>query len=308
MGQEFGWVECRNQSGQTGRYAQARLSALYDVLNRIALEVKLSNWSIGERRLAVEQLAALEDKDLILTDQGYAGYEWFARQTQAGRQFVCRCERNTFEAVSQLFKADQANRSVQVKLQPHSRQTKRIQEAGLPEQITIRLVTLRLASGELEVLATSLLDEAAYPTESFAPLYQQRWGVEGFFGVLKGRLSLENFSGRTVEAIRQEVHATVFLSNLETVVTRPAQQRLHQKDSERKFPAQVNQAVAFHAIKSHVLDLLTSRKPVEEILSQLEAKFLEDPNSVRKGRKPPRKTPSGWVSYRFQRYSKKAVF
>ena len=308
IGQEFGWVDCSNQSGQTGRYAQARLSAVYDVLNRIALEVRLSLWSIGERRLAAEHLAALEEKDLILTDRGYAGYEWFARQLQAGRQFVCRCEGNTFKAVAELFKADQAGRSIQVNLQPHSHQRELIREAGLPERITIRLVSLRLASGQLEVLATSLLDEADYPTESFGSLYQQRWGVEGFFGVLKGRLSLENFSGRTVEAIRQEVHATVFLSNLETVITRPAQQRLQQKDAERKFPAQVNHTVAFHAIKSQVLDLLTNRKPVEEVLRELEAKFLEDPTSVRKGRRPPRRTPSGWVSYRFQRYSKKAVF
>ena len=309
MGEEFGWAECRNQTGPTGRYAQARLSALYDVLNRVAIEVRLVNWSIGERRLAAEHLKAVGAEDLTLTDRGYSGYEWFGRQIQCGRQFVCRCERHTFEAVQQLFEADQAGRSLQVKLRPSHSQAKAITAAGLPEEITIRLVTLRLADGELEVLASSLLDEEAYPTESFAQLYQQRWGVETFFGVLKGRLSLENFSGRTVEAIRQEVHATVFLSNLETVITRPAQQRLKQKDPQRKYPAQINHAVAFHAIKTQVLDLLTSSKPVDQVLRQLEAKFLQDPISVRKGRKsPPRKKPSGWISYGFQRYSRKAVF
>ncbi len=308
LGEEFGWVESSNQSGPTGRFTQARLSVLYDVLNRIALEARLSNWSTGERRLAAEHLAAMQEKDLTLTDRGYAGYEWFARQIQAGHQFVCRCERSSFEAVAQLFKAEQAGRSIQVKLRPCGYQTKKIQTAGLAEELTIRLISIGLPGGELEVLATSLLDEAAYPTESFGELYQQRWGVEGFFGVIKGRLSMENFSGRTVEAIRQEVHATVFLSNLETVITRPAQQRLKQKDSQRKFPVQVNRAVAFHAIKSQILELLTSRKPVQEILFELETKFLEDPVTIRKGRKPPRKTPSGWVSYRFQRYSKKEVF
>ena len=308
MGEEFGWVECANQSGSTGRYAQARLSALYDVLNRVGIEVRLENWSIGERRLAVEHFKALQEGDLTLADQGYASYEWFARQIQLGHQFVCRCEPNTFESVRQLFAANLAGRSLQVTLVPCHSQAKAIKAAGLPEKITIRLVTLRLPNGELEVLATSLLDEGAYPTESFLPLYEQRWGVETFFGVLKGRLSLENFSGRTVEAIRQEVHATVFLSNLEAIITRPAQQRLKEKDPERKYPAQVNHAVAFHAIKSQLLDLLTSRKPVEEVLRQLELKFLQDPLSVRKRRNPPRKKPSGWVSYRFQRYSRKAVF
>src|SRR5437773_1645875 len=302
MGEEFGWVECGNQSGPTGRYPQARLSALYDVLNRVALEVRLINWRIGERRLAAEHLRALRQGDLTLTDRGYASYEWFAQQVLGGHQFVCRCERNTFEAVEQLFQADEAGRSIQIKLRPNSHRAGALKAAGLPREITLRLVSLRLTSGELEVLATTLLDEVAYPTESFAELYHQRWGVETFFGVLKGRLNLENFSGRTVEAIRQEVHATVFLSNLETVITRPAQQRLKQSDPERKFPAQINHAVAFHAIKSQVLDLLMSRKPIEELLRKLEAKFLQDPVSVRKGRKPPRKKPGGWISYRFQRY------
>jgi hypothetical protein len=36
--------------------------------------------------------------------------------------------------------------------------------AGLPESITVRLVTVRLETGELEVLATNLLDETLYPT------------------------------------------------------------------------------------------------------------------------------------------------
>jgi hypothetical protein len=36
-------------------------------------------------------------------------------------------------------------------------------------------VSLRLPTGELEVLATSLLDEALYPTQEFLPLYHRRW-------------------------------------------------------------------------------------------------------------------------------------
>jgi hypothetical protein len=309
LGKEFGWVDCCNQSGKKWQYAQARLSVLYDVLNRVGLEAKLVPWRIGERRLANEHLEGLQEQDLTLNDRGYSSYEWFARLLQAKRQFVCRCERNTFEAVRQLFEDDQADRSIQVTMvPPKTSQLKAIRAAGLAEQITIRLVTVRLAGGELEVLATSLLDQGSYPTESFAELYRLRWGVETLFGILKGRLSLENFSGRTVEAIRQEVHSTVFLSNLETVITRPAEQRLKEKNPERKLGVQVNHAVAFHAIKTDIVELLTSRRSVEEVVRQLEEKFLADPTSIRKGRNPPRKKPSGWVSYRFQRYWRKAGF
>jgi len=308
LGEEFGWVQCRNQSGPTIRYAQARLSVAYDVLNRIGLETKLVSSTLGERRLAAEHFSNLGPGDLVVTDRGYAGYEEFARQIQLRLALVCRCERNTFKELAQLFEADQAGVSVQVKLRPSHSKLKVIRAAGLPEEITIRLITLRLTDGQLEVLATSLLDEQAYPTKSFGYVYQQRWGVETYFNVLKGRLDLENFTGRTVEAIRQEVHATVFLSNLETVITRPAQARLKQTAATRKHPAQVNHAVAFHSIKSHALDLLTSRKPIDEVLQRLEKKFLLDPVSVRKGRSTPRQKPSGWRSYNHRRCSRKVVF
>jgi hypothetical protein len=41
------------------------------------------------------------------------------------------------------------------------------------------LVRVTLKSGETEVLATSLLDEAAFPTHVFKDLYHLRWGCRG---------------------------------------------------------------------------------------------------------------------------------
>ena len=95
----------------------------------------------------------------------------------------------------------------------------------------VRFVSLRLPSGELEVLATSLLEEALYPTEEFLTVYHWRWGHETFHLMLKGRLELENFSGRTVEAIRQDVQAAVLLANLESVLSEPTQAALSQQST-----------------------------------------------------------------------------
>ena len=61
------------------------------------------------------------------------------------------------------------------------------------------------ADRELEVLVTSLLDEAAYPTQEFLTVYDKRWKQETYYGMLKGRLDLENWSGQSAEAVRQWV-------------------------------------------------------------------------------------------------------
>src|SRR5438034_8039480 len=74
LGQEFGWVECTNQKGDCGRYPQARLSVLTDVLNRIAIQTFFEPWTTGERELAVAHIQRLEPEDLALLDRGFAEF------------------------------------------------------------------------------------------------------------------------------------------------------------------------------------------------------------------------------------------
>ena len=86
---------------------------------------------------------------------------------------------------------------------------KEAKDKGLPEVIEIRLVRIILSSGEVEVLATSLLDENEFSAEDFQYLYSLRWGVETFFSKIKGRLALENFTGKSVESIYQDFWSTI---------------------------------------------------------------------------------------------------
>jgi hypothetical protein len=308
LGQEFGWVQLGNQHGAQGRYPQARMSGLTDVLNRIAIEVLFVPWEQGERGLAVEHLKRLSPRDLTLMDRGYAGYKLWAAWIQAQRWFVCRCQSQSFTAINRLFTADQAGQSQIVKLTPNEHDLKEVQAMGLPEEITIRLVTVRLPTGELEVLATNLLDEIAYPTECLAELYGKRWGVETYYGVVKGRLELENFTGRSVQAVRQDVHATVFLSNLESLLIAPVNEQLEEQSRDLKYQRQVNHSVSFHTIKHRMIQLLLSQESHQEVVQQLQELFLDNPTVIRPNRTVPRKKPSGWRSSYHQRSVKKAVY
>lgn len=308
LGQEFGWVECKNNSGECGRHPQARLSALTDVLNKIAIQTWFEPWTKGERELAQEHIKRLEPWDLALLDRGFAEYKLWAHFVHSDRRFVCRCQANTFGIVNRLFKDNQAGRSVIVQLVPHRELLKEVQEAGLPTVLTLRFITVRLKTGELEVLATNLLDEKLYPTECFGELYHQRWGVETYYGLLKGRLDLGHFSGLSAEAVRQDVYSTVFVSNLESLLIAPANQQLEQQSQSLKYRQQVNHAVSFHAIKTHIIALLTSTAPMAQVVQKLQQLFLANPTTVRPERIVPRKKPSGWRSYYHQRNVRKAVF
>jgi hypothetical protein len=203
VGKKFGWVQCANHHGLQDRYPQGRVSVLYDVLNAVALEARLVASTVAETELAHEHLAAVQPGDLLLNDRGFTGYRWLVAVRAVRAQFVSRCSRRSFAAVQHLFARNEAGVSVVVPLAAPPEVRAECRARGWPLEVRVRLVTVRLKSGELEVLATSLLDPAAYPTEALAAVYWQRWGHETYYGRLKGRLDLEHASGQTVAAVEQ---------------------------------------------------------------------------------------------------------
>lgn len=310
LGVTFGWKEASNQHGSTGtRYPEARLSVVYDLLNRIGLDARLEPSTVGEVTLALQQLEHLQPGDVEINDRGFTGYLYLASVSQRGRHFIARCSTGSFLAAQELFGLNQANQSKEVWLFAPPDQKAQCQRLGLPLKMRVRFVSLRLPSGELEVLATSLRDPALYPTEEFLTVYHWRWGHETFYLMLKGRLELENFSGRTVEAIRQDTQAAVLLANLESVLSEPAQAALKEQNAPETQPRQVNRSNSYHALKDQVLDLLYRNIPVPIVISQLLKLFKGSPVAVRPNRKVPRRLkPSFHRSYHFQRRVKKAVF
>lgn len=306
---QFTPVDVTNDRGQVGiHYAEARISVLYDLLNRVGLDGRLEPSSTGEIALAIEQLGYAAPGDVAITDRGYASFRFLASLRARGLHFVARCSSGSFAVVQELFRKNRAGRSITVKLFAPPNERAELQRQGLPLMLVVRFVTLRLPTGELEVLATSLLDEQKYPTGDFLALYHRRWNHETFYGVVKGRLDFENFSGQTPETVRQDFHSTLLLCNLESVLTKSTEAALQAKSADHAHPKQVNRSVSFHALKVQLLPLLYSDLPVEMVITKLERWFAGSPVSVRNSRKVPRKKFSWPRSYHFQRRVRKIVF
>lgn len=310
LGQKFGWKEAANQHGATGtRFPEARLSVLYDLLNRVGWEARLEPSTLGEVALAMEQLERLQPGDVAINDRGFTGYLYVALVRQQQAHFMARCSTGSFRAAQEMFQLNRAHQSRVVWLFAPPDQKAECLRLGLPLKMAVRLVSLRLSSGELEVLATSLLDEVAYPTEEFLTVYHWRWGHETFHLMLKGRLELENFSGLTVEAVEQDLQAALLLANLESALSEPTQAALAEQRRPEAQARQVNRANSYHAIKDQVLDLLYGDTPAETVLQKLMRLFRGDPVAVRPNRKVPRRRKQSFHrSYHFQRRLKKAVF
>lgn len=307
--EQFSVVKVSNQNGHSGlTYPEGRMSVLYDLLNGVALDGRLEPSSMGEVDLAIEQLKHAKPGDVVISDRGYAGFAYLAHHAALGLDYIVRCSTASFAAAQELFRANQAGRSKVVKLFAHSGQKAQLIRQGLPTVLTVRFVSLRLPTGELEVLVTSLLDEVAYPTQEFLTVYHWRWNHETFYGVMKGRLDLENFSGQTAEAVRQDFHSTLLLCNMESLLISPAATTVTEQSAEHQHPKKINHAVAFHALKHQLLKLLYGKTPVEKVLQKLQRMFIGSAVSVRRDRKVPRGKRSLAAGYNFQRNVKKSVF
>jgi hypothetical protein len=307
---EFGVVEVANNSGPTGtRYIPGRLSVLYDLLNEIGLDAQLAAVRVSEVELAFRQLAAVQAGDVLVWDRGFTGYLLMATVGARGAHFVGRCSTGSFGPAQEMFRSNRAGRSVVTEVWASPSQRAQAQAQGLALKLKVRFVSLRLATGELEVLVTSLLDPENYPTQEFLEVYHWRWNHETYHQMLKGRLELENWSGKTLEAVRQDLHAAVLVSNLEALLSQEVQEQLESEHAQRVYPRKVNRADSYHALKELMLDLLWSQRPAPEVIRQIQQWMVQNPVSVRSDRAAPtRRTPSAYRSYHYQRRLKKTVF
>ena len=289
-------------------YPQARISVLYDLLNRVGLDGQLRPSSQGEVGLAVEQLDQARRQDIIVTDRGYTGYPYLSAVIYMGLHFISRCSTASFAAAQELFRMNRAGRSIITKIMVAPEHRQHLLECGRELELTVRFISLRLPTGELEVLVTSLVDEQEYPTEDFLEVYNSRWNEETFFFLLKSRLDLENFSGYTAEAVRQDFYSTLLLSNIESVLIGPTASTLEQQTQGLNYTSRVNHAVSYHAIKHRLIDLLYSDTPAIEVVTTLQKWFRGAPVTQRKNRKVPQPKPSLHRSYYFQKCVKKITF
>ena len=105
----------------------------------------------------------------------------------------------------------------------------------LKNGMTVRVVKFELPSGEIETLATNLFD---LPAEQITELYALRWGVEMAYFRLKRELSVEKFSGKTPNAIRQDFWASMVLMQAVAVFQKNADEAVCERQKGKSVKHQ----------------------------------------------------------------------
>ena len=261
---------------------QARVSVLYDLFNNYVLDSQLSPKATGERSLGLLHLEKSKTGDLIIYDRGYPSYDFIHEHCKKNIHYLMRAK-VSFSGVTKTFMTSN-KRSQIVEIFPGKSANTSDKEYDKNTPIKVRLIRIDLSSGETELLMTSLLDSKKYSNKIFKELYFKRWGVETFYDELKNKLKVEHFSGYSNQSILQDFNATIFISNVQTLIVSDLEDEVKELTKNRKLTYKINTNLSYGFLKNKIITLLFSNTDTEDIVEQLKILFKSELVPIRPGR------------------------
>lgn len=140
------------------------------------------------------------------------------------------------------------------------------------KSIKVRIVKVKLKTGQTETLFTNLPKEIATP-EELKQLYGDRWTVENDYDRLKNKLYIEKFSGRRRTIIEQDFYSHIFLLNLLIGIKHDAELKITRKPKETakytyKYHSNVNTLIG--EIKDQLPRLLTDNQDeIQQVIKEI---------------------------------------
>jgi hypothetical protein len=268
-------------------------SMLYDVFNKVTIDSQIASFSVSERALLKMHLSHVKQGDLLLLDRGYPSF-WLLFLLQAqGIEYCVRVNEDGMHQVKDFIESGEKERTVGFTLPGKSRRHlvdyPEYQAKG--KEIRCRLITVELGNGKKEILCTSLVDMEKYPQEEFAELYHYRWDEEEAYKLLKCRIELEDFSGKTATAVQQDFYAKIFLMSLCAIYAHPIDEKVkaeYKADASRKHGQKMNRTNAL-SMTQDILVATFIRQQFEKAIQAFDDVVQKTREVIRPGRHIERK-------------------
>ena len=262
-------------------------SVFYDVMNRIVIDSTLEKNKTSERHCAAKHLHHSQENDLVLYDRGYPSH-WFYQLHQQRNIHFCMRSKAKLCSTTKAFLASGKNEAIMT-FSAQSSAAKKCIENGVSDMpIQLRLIRVEL-DNEVEVLITNLMDSKRYHYRVFKSLYHLRWGIEENYKRLKQWLEIENFSGQSVLAVKQDFYAKIVASNLTELMIKLADKSIKKKVSQRQHKYQINYSQALSKMKHKMVMIIEGVENRKRLIIRMANYISETIEAVRDGRSVPRK-------------------
>jgi len=160
----------------------------------------------------------------------------------------------------------------------------------LDTEISCRLIKVVLENGDVEILCTSLIDTEKYDINEFRSLYHYRWNEEEAYKLLKSRIELEAFSGKTAKAVKQDFHAKIFLLTMCAAYAHPIEEKVikeYKADKNRKHSQKINRTNAIAMVMDMAVPMFIKKK-FEAALKAFDDNVYKTREIIRPDRQEPR--------------------
>jgi len=263
-------------------------SSCYDLLNNMIINSEIDRYETSEYNLSLKHLEKCQfEKDLLIYDRYYDGMWFMFYHILKKKDFIIRMAKNSITEVQNFFNSNEESKIIEItKLHIDSKnQLKKLGIEFIP--FKIRLVKVILDNGEVEVLATSLLDEKKYPNKEFKWLYGKRWGIETNFDHLKNHLMIEDFTGLSSLSVLQDFFVSMFMANMQQILISEAQDELKKQKKDTEYEYKINKNLSFGFMKDRFVKILLD-KNADRNIKDLKELFKINPSPIREGRSCPR--------------------
>ena len=124
-----------------------------------------------------------------------------------------------------------------------------------------KIRVIKDTTGEEPHIFVSNLFGDVQDTKYHQDLYHRRWEIETKYGELKTRMRLENFSGKNPQAIRQDLYAALFISNLSSLIKSFAETDIKEELTNDKHQYQLNRSFTIGKVCQYIKHLSSLSKP-----------------------------------------------
>jgi len=273
--------------------AQAGISCLFDLLNKMIIDCTINKWKFSERKQALLHIDKCnsitgEKPRIVIFDRGYPSGEFFIDLMERNESFLIRIGATVFKKEQLAMTADDEYINIMFdksRLSPH-KGTSTADKLAKTGSIQLRFVRFELDNGSREYLATNLPMEE-FNTSEIVYLYRLRWEIETAYDVLKNKLFIENFTGTKPIMIEQDIYATVYLCNVMHDILLDAKLEFNIKNHQKyKYKMEINKNIAIGIMKEELIRFILEedkgrkREMFDEIIVEISSNIIP----VRNGR------------------------
>jgi hypothetical protein len=259
------------------------LTTIYDCLNKYTIEFELDSYNTSEKELInrnmnnIRELNYLKDRPTIfIFDRGLPSLEFFDDMTENDQKFLFRIRKNSYKKEKSKMKTNDEFIDINInKTRLNHLKNKELKEKLLQkEKINLRITKVILSSGIEEHLISNL-DKETFTDEDLKELYNLRWGIEVSYDSIKNLLHIENVSGYSEKAVKQDFFSQMLAYNIVTDVENTAQNILNEKEDENpkkhKNKKLINKNLLIGIIKEDLIKIacIKNKKIRKKLLKEL---------------------------------------